>query len=540
MIAPKSPVGLGSYAALGLKVPAPRNTVPVAVPVPTAVPVARSRRSAIKETSTNTVPNAQASLPGSTTFEATRNSADRSSIPVSSVSMLRNTKHLQWSENHEREQLAAIARYVTDNYGLATYALDLIANYSVPVIPRGNTGDASWNKDTEDRFDDWMARADFTGRFDFETLQRLACFAIDTDGDVGTTMDLTNGLPQLRFWPCWRIGSKNFAPKPGSIGGVMIDSLDRVTGYEVTLNNEDRTIYSADEMLLLLEPTRYERYRGVSAMRQGLNDIRDVHDLKGFEKLAEKWDSAMPAVIKGFIPNAEDWEDPDNKPSVSSGSPTKGLTIAQLFGGDIPVIDGEIQALGNGRNSAGKLEFMDTLAGHFVAGLGLPPAFFLDAKLTGPNQRAAIGKAQKKFDRRKKLMMSLARWTWLRFVAWSIDTGQSRAVEGWDRPRFQCPAMFSIDLGDQAQNDRQAVASGSMSRQRYHGNSGGDWMDEEDQIFTEDDFIIRRCNEQAKATGTPVELLLARHGFGGQQGIVQPPQHQAQNEKKKTPNEPNA
>ncbi len=34
--------------------------------------------------------------------------------------------------------------------------------------------------------------------------------------------------------------------------------------------------------------------------------------------------------------------------------------------------------------------------------MGLPPAFFLDEKLTGPNQRAVNGKAQRKFDRRSR------------------------------------------------------------------------------------------------------------------------------------------
>jgi hypothetical protein len=43
------------------------------------------------------------------------------------------------------------------------------------------------------------------------------------------------------------------------------------------------------------------------------------------------------------------------------------------------------------------------LAGCFVVGLGLPPAFFLDEKLTGPNQQAVNCKTQKKFDHRKQV-----------------------------------------------------------------------------------------------------------------------------------------
>lgn len=455
-------------------------------------------------------------------FEALRSSPDRSAITAANLSTLRQGANIlsgSTSLSTRRESLASLARYVADNFGLAGYALELIANYSVPVWPQACSADPTWNRDAEQYFEDWCDRADYLRRFDFATLQRLICFAIDTDGDVGISMDLGHGYPQVRCWPCWRIGQVPGVPTPRMIEGVMIDQGDSVVGYQVVTAPSTYATLTADQLILLYEPTRFERYRGLSALRAGLNDIRDLSDIKGFLKLGTKVESALLAVIKGGQLEDSDWNDPAN-PSGSVGSATPGaLSAAQLFGGEIPVIDGELQQLTSNTPGTNKLEFLQLLAGYFVAGLGLPPAFFNDEKLSGPNTRAVIGKAQRKFETRKATMGRFVKWSWVRVIAHGIETGALKPIENWQRCKIQAPPLLSIDLGDQASADADAFHNGRMSRQQYHGNQGKDWQDVEDQISRELNYVLPEVTRQSVAFGVPVEILLAARGFTVPKGM---------------------
>jgi hypothetical protein len=375
----------------------------------------------------------------------------------------------------------------------------------------------AWNKAAEEWFADWSKRADFTRRFDFATLQRLACKAIDTDGDTGIALTLKAGFPQLRFYDCFQIGSiKGVDP----LDGVRVDADGVLSGYQVIEGKTER-ILSANEMTLLYDPDRFAYYRGFSPFRRGSNDIRDSADIKAFEKLAVKIASALAAVIEQDGPIEEnvwgnDTGENGNSPAPEDTAATpqeKKLSLAELLGGDIPVVSGKLTQLKNERPHANIVNFLDYLAGSFVAGLDLPPAFFLDEKLTGPNIRAVLGKAQRKFDQRKAIIARLVEWVWVRVIGWAIDVGELPSIDRWWKLTFQFPSRITIDLGDQMSNEREDVAVALMTRQERFGNRGLDWMRETDQSFAEDDYIISNAKLLAAKHGVPVETVLARYGF---------------------------
>jgi len=458
-------------------------------------------------------------------FEALRSSADRSPINAPSVSTLRmpgGPVGYGYLQSIRREQLAALGRYIADNYGGASYAMGMIADYAGPITPRAASQDPEWNKAADDYFDDWSERADFFGRFDFQDIQRIALFALNTDGDLGFTMDESRGgALRLRAWPCWSVASReDRIMSPSASDGVLIDADGSVSGYTVVsgIRNDKWRTFNPNQFLLLYEPQRMDRYRGFAPVRSGLNDIRDSHDIKGMVKLGTKIRSAFAAVIQGGIGDPDEWEDPESEGPAASGGPVpNSITMAQLFGGEIPTIDGELKQVTGVGPASNEIEFMDALAGHFVMGLGLPPAFFLDSKLTGPNQRAVIVKAQKRFNTFKKIMTRLAAWSWVRVIGRAVESGELPDNAFWFKRRYQGPPEFGIDLGDQANADREAVKAGLKTRQRYHGAAGGEWRDEEDQLFSEDDYILTRCKDQAKRLGVPLDILLARHGYIAEQ-----------------------
>ena len=155
--------------------------------------------------------------------------------------------------------------------------------------------------------------------------------------------------------------------------------------------------------------------------------------------------------------------------------------------------------------------------------MGLPPAFFLDEKLTGPNQRAVNGKAQRKFDRRKQVAARLGRSAWQRVIASGIASGALPATDGWARSDFIGPSKIAINAGREMAQEREDVARGLMTRGDHYGNRGRSWRRETYQLFEEIDYILDRAKAVADEHGIPVETVMASFGLNSAKGVQPPP-----------------
>ena len=468
--------------------------------------------------------------------EALRVSNDRSAIPYAMVHL--RPQILRLMNGMNRKMLAAVGRYLVDNCGVASYAVGTIANYSVPITPHSICEDKEAAKLFNEYFKEWAESemCDFTRRFTFNDLQRIACMAIDSDGDIGVVMTLKAGFPQIRFFDTFHIGTlTGLDPKDG----VDTDELGVLRGYNVvdgpldTLQSTTTAFIPVEQLLLLRDSARYDNFRGYSPIRRGSNDLRDEQDIKAFTKLKEKIGAALAAVIQQNGMLEEDvWGDDSGPNGVGNTVKTdpnatpseKKLSLAELLGGDIPVIEGEIKQLEHKSPGINSIEFMEFLAGQFVSGLDIPPAFFLDAKLTGPNIRAVLNKAQRKFDQRKKVMERFVRFCWQRRIAYGISNKELPAVKGWEKISFQHQPLMTIDLGDVMANERADVMVGQMSEKERYGNRGKDSISEHRQIVSElETKIADAVALQAKYPGVPLHLILARLGFTPSVSVSTPP-----------------
>ncbi|MCZ7635742.1 MAG: phage portal protein [Verrucomicrobia bacterium] len=406
-------------------------------------------------------------------FEALNVMDHRTPVPAGGTS---------WLAYYSRQRLGQIARWLWDNSGMVYYATDLIANYSTPMIPRAATQDRKWNEAANAWFDDWAARADFYGRVDFYGLQRAASFYVDTDGEAFIHWVDLDGLPQVQLVDCWRIDKRSSAQDLVD-DGVQLDAVGRPVGYWL----DQKTLLPGNTITHLAEWDRSTGSRGLSPIRRGSNDMRDGQDIKGFQKVLSKLSTTLTAVIQGRIPVQEG---PFGVPAivrgeaVPAGSTTednetqRSYTVAELLAGDIPVLlEGqELKQVNTPSAPTNNIEVIQFLAGSFVAGLGLPPAFYLDEKLTGPNQRAVNGKAQKRFGKRKAVISRLSRDAWLRVIAAGIDSGRLPAAPGWERCDFIAPAELTIDVGREMAQEREDVAFGLMTRRDHYGARGKMWQ----------------------------------------------------------------
>ncbi|MGN6556217.1 MAG: phage portal protein [Verrucomicrobiota bacterium] len=464
-------------------------------------------------------------------FEALTPSQDRTPIPLYSYAL----KSVLQTFN--RVQLALIARYLYDNDGMVSLAVDTIADYCTPVLPTAATGDSQADRLLNEYFADWSRIADHSGRFSFSMLQRLACKAMDVDGDILPVMVGENGFPQIQLMETWRVDSRSV--KDAAIrhmDGVRVDGKQAVMGYFVVNAFESIVngltapeFVSANAAMLLYDPDRYSSYRGMSPLRRGGNDMRDAKDIKGFEKMAAKIHSALAAVIEGGTIEEDVWgndtgltgdatADGDlagNTPPVPSTAQEKKLSLWELLGGDIPVLPPgqKLTPLQNNRSGAGLIDIGTYLGGYMVSGLGLPPSFIIQGGHTGPGERSVNGKAQRKFDNRQALLGHFAEWAWVRVIGDAIDKKILPAFPKWNKPEWQGPAKVSIDDGRDSDQWRQDVQSGLMTRQNHYGNRQLNWQTETDQGFAEDDYILQRAAERAEKFKVPVELILNKWGY---------------------------
>ena len=455
-------------------------------------------------------------------FEALRPSSDRTPMHAGMLQY-----HARGGASGlDRTQLSALSRALYENGGFVGYAVNQIAIYSAPILPQAASDDDAWNTAAETRFMDWAKRADFLGRpeMDLWSLQIQVSQALDLDGDIGVSLTSESGFPQVQLIEGWRIGSAFTGDEANVIDGVKLDAKGRVVGYMV-LAGDAGTLISSTEMMLVRDPCIVNPFRGLSPLRRGMNDIRDARDILGFEKVAMKANSALLGVIEG------DYMDDQNGLSLSGSTPPsqvdppvegevatpgeESLSRADLLAGDVPVLPAgrKFNRVESNRPSAGFSDFMDSLVAQFAAGLDIPPAFFLDQKLTGPNQRSVNAKAQRKFDQRQTVICRMMEWLWVRVIASEIQTGGLPAVDGWWQVQFQRPARMTIDSGREAQQDREDQLQGLLTRQDHFGCRGKDWQRETDQCFAEDAYIIERAAELAAKTGIPLPTILCRYGF---------------------------
>lgn len=461
-----------------------------------------------------------------TYFDALRATADRTKLVRFSGSNL-------LASGSERMQLSAIGRALYDNGGWVGYAIEQTAIYCTPVWIQPNTLSNDWNNAAEAYFRDWSRRCDFFRRdnLDFGGLQSLACQAIDVDGDMGCAAVEVDGEVVLKMVDGFNIGTPE-GPRKDVIDGIKVDSQLRALGYYVARPNPDLAsilwpyyggpgydFYDINQMTLLKDTRLTEPYRGLSPLRRGANHVRDGNDILGYAKLAWKDYASIRGVVEGGYLDEEhgfDLTGDETNPPPDATAGEKTLGRWDMLGGDVPVLPpGKVfKRVSENPPSSEVAPFLDSLASLFSAGLLIPPAFFLDSKLTGPNVRGVNGKAQRRFTQRRQRMAALARWVWVRVIGHAITTGRLPAQDGWDRKfSYQFPPDVSIDAGDDSQADREDVAVGSKSRQEVVGKRGQDWQRVTDQVMAEDDYIIERCKEQSKRTGVPLEVLLQRHGL---------------------------
>lgn len=420
----------------------------------------------------------------------------------------------------ERVDLIDMGRYLYSNDGIVKGAIDDLSRYSFPLIPQAKTIDSKWNVLAEGYFSDWAQNADVKGRLHFYDMQRLASVCLDRDGDIGILHVNTDEGIKLQL-----IEADIIRDAPNNKGdwdqGVSYDKLGRAKSYSILDNPEDETSFRsvpASQMCLLFDPERADQQRGISSISHAVAHIRDKKEILAYEKAGVKNLSSFSAVLQS------EYDEPDEDAFGlteidgidAQGSPTE-ITVSQMQSGEIPILrKGEqLTAFQGNRPSSTFQGFLEFLVREFAVGLGLPYEFVWNTQsLTGPSQRFVMGKAQRKFEERQRLFYKLINKTWAMVIAQGIEQKELPAIDGWQRCRIQTPAKLTIDIGREAQQERDDVSAGLMTRATHFGQRGMDWQGEIDQQAKEFGYIMEKSQELAQKYDLPIDVALNR--LGGQ------------------------
>ncbi len=410
---------------------------------------------------------------GSTSpFEGANNSPRRARVPGAAP----RDAHLDLSPG-VRSKLVQNSRYLAKNSGFLRELVNSMAIYAVGdgLKPQAATSDPEWNRQAEQFFSRWARHAELTGRFNLEECERLACKAIDIDGEIFIHKTTRNGRPAIQLIETHRVGDSG--GNPHMIDGIRLDAFGVPAAYSVLLDNGKYKELPADSVLHVFSPDSVSQLRGFPTLQHSINHMLDEGELLSMEKQAVKDNADISRVLTTA---REDDEEEDGFRFGSKAAPAEQSDVRalqEIMGGKlVRILPGEeIKAFESSRPSPTFTGFIDHLRRDSALGQ-LPYEFAADSsKLYSAGVRLTVAKADRKFSARQTLLIDrMLRPLWLWVIGDAITAGKLAAVEGWTEVNFTTPRRVTVDAGREAQQNREDVKMGLKTLSDHFAELGCD------------------------------------------------------------------
>lgn len=398
---------------------------------------------------------------------------------------------------HNRTEASGWARRLVANMGLFRGPVQEMATYSVGsgLTPLPQVDNDRIAAQHEEYFSFWGEQADYYGRWSFNQLQYFACAAIDVDGDLGFNMYAKDSSAMGQLQTVY--GHRICGDEDGFNDGVKKDGNGRTLQYQIKNGDKDFVSLDAGNFIFLCDPDRSDADRGISSLAFAIAHGRDILDTIGYEKTGVKMGSAIGAVIK--TQNGQ--RDPGSS-FIENGfkaSDTGGLPWETWAAGMIPrlKVGEDITTLTSNRPGEAFLRFNEFLIRDIAVGLGLPFEFIWDLSgMKGSGSRFILAKAQRRFEQRQALLISkflnrVYRWV----IAKGIKRGEIASAPGWWNVKWQAPAKITVDMGREAQANRDDLKFGNRTLQEDAGERGVQWRDLRIQKSIEARDLVDRAME---------------------------------------------
>jgi len=438
---------------------------------------------------------------------ADRSTSARSWLPF-------NTSDARVTANtYTRQQLLSHARYLYANVGFVKGVIDDMARFSVGdgIAIQSQCEDDGARSEYEGYWREvFSVQPEITGNHPMDLFQKNISKAVDVDGDIGLLQTVhENGEPCFQVFEGHEIGGKT-DPSKRIIDGVQINAFKRAVGYYVKGQNGEPKRVDAGSFMHVFDPHRFTASRGVTALAHAINNARDVLELLDYEKTAVKENSAIGLALKGM---GQDGDVPFFGPgSTEDVGSSQTIQREQIRAGAIPRLNPgeEIQSWSHKRPGTTFTGFLDYLDADVATGTGLALAFvraYRDGN--GTAQRFILQKCQRRFNERTMLINRILKRAWFYVIGTKIYRRELPDSPGWWRVQCQPPSKITVDVGREAQQNRDDIKLGNRTLAEDAGERGVDWEELRAQRQRESVDAINRAKAMSEETGQPFNLCLS-------------------------------
>ncbi len=345
--------------------------------------------------------------------------------------------------------------------------------------------DKSWGGRMMEAIAEHNRICDWSRRFDYTALLKMAVVSIIRDGDfnAGLVSQPESDYPFIQPHGAHRIKGENAKADGGPVvcSGVILDDYTRAIGYRIPRSDEpgDNDDIPADAFIQKGRLENLDQIRAFPWLSAAINDGEDASKIREYLLTALKGTAS-----RVMLEHNESGQGPDN--------PTLGGPLTKADAGAVPVLqrmDGgtilyaragigaKIDIPTDNRPSQNSMEFSEEIyRGMFFGGLGWPFEMYNAIKTGGAVTRAAIAHAMRTLENLQGLAEHISR----RFDIWRIVKLSKLGVIPGKLPAdfykfdYRKPRALSVDNGRDIKADLQALESGAMTFQEWYGEFGQD------------------------------------------------------------------
>jgi len=405
------------------------------------------------------------------------------------------------ADSATRLEILRKARYFERNNGFVNRLADLFEEYTVGpeglrMVPVSSNEE--WNKKAAEWWAGWCRFPDVSTLMPFGTVQSLMARSWFIDGEIfliktrGRERQDQASYPRIELIEGHRVESNpSFAADDYYQDGIEIDTNGRPKGYWVRRGLTTDTVHSlypADQVLHLFEPSRPGQLRGISMLYPVMNDLHDLDDLSMLEMDAAKDAAATTNIIKT---KTGEVSFDDLRRARFAGQGTKANSggsdnvrteyYNDVFKGRAKVMrhGDDFDQFVSSRPSVATQAYWEYLLSKVCCGVGISKLLVMPYSMQGTVTRADLDVAATFFRSRSAVMSAVVREIYVYVMGWATNNVRelSDPPFDWAKVEARPPRSVNVDVGRNSQALISEYVAGWRTLEEICGELGRDYRE---------------------------------------------------------------
>jgi capsid protein len=311
-------------------------------------------------------------------------------------------------------------------------------------------------------------------QYSFRRNVKIESKSIDVDGDFFVLLtESKSGFPRLQWIEAHRIGCSLYDNEDRVVGGkyrglkiksgIIYNEFGAEVAYRVM--GEDQESFrdiSARDMIHVSDPDWFSQGRGVPAIASGMLDWYDLAEVRDYEKIGQKVNSAI--TLKES--NESGRRDTANQIIQGQrGAEQVPFQTELMAGGTIRYLknSSKLESHESNRPSDGFLKFTDKIEAGAFYGMGWRREMLDSSAVGGAGVRAFQRDINDSINDRVECLGRFRKRMALYIIAKRAKQGIYDLPDDWMECSFTKPREFTVDDGNSRKADREDVRAGLSS-----------------------------------------------------------------------------